>query len=98
MRTKSMITHRGWRRFLAAIPLRLLLLAALPALILTACSTDGLAPDKDPTDPATGYKRVIRGGSYATNPNECRSAYRAGAPLIDYEYLSQTGFRIVFNE
>ncbi len=45
MRTKRMITHRGWQRFLATLPLRLLLLAALPALMLTACSTDDLAPD-----------------------------------------------------
>lgn len=43
-KTKRMITNRGWRRYLAATPLRLLLLAALPALMLTACSTDDLAP------------------------------------------------------
>lgn len=40
-----MITNRGWRRYLAATPLRLLLLAALPAFMLTACSTDDLAPN-----------------------------------------------------
>ena len=40
-----MITNRGWRRYLATTPLRLLLLAALPALMLTACSTDDLATD-----------------------------------------------------
>ena len=45
MITKRMITNTGWRRYLAATPLRLLLLAALPALMLTACSTDDLAPD-----------------------------------------------------
>ncbi len=45
MKVKSMITHSGWRRYLAATPLRLLLLAALPALMLTACSNDDLAPD-----------------------------------------------------
>ncbi|WP_455664485.1 SUMF1/EgtB/PvdO family nonheme iron enzyme [Phocaeicola sp.] len=56
------------------------------------------SPGKDPTGPATGNRRVIRGGTYATNPVECRSASRAGALLIDYEYLYQTGFRIVFNE
>ena len=45
MITKRMITNRGWRRYLAATPLRLLLLAALPAFMLTACSTDDLAPN-----------------------------------------------------
>lgn len=44
-KAKSMITHSGWRRYLAAMPLRLLVLAALPALMLTACSNDDLAPD-----------------------------------------------------
>lgn len=44
-KAKSMITHSGWRRYLAAMPLRLLLLAALPGLMLTACSNDDLAPD-----------------------------------------------------
>ena len=45
MITKRMITNRGWRRYLAATPLRLPLLAALPAFMLTACSTDDLAPN-----------------------------------------------------
>lgn len=44
-KTKSMITHSGWRRYLAAMPLRLLLLAALPALMLTACSKDDMGAD-----------------------------------------------------
>ena len=44
-KAKRMITNRGWRRYLAATPLRLLLLAALPAFMLTACSNDDLAPD-----------------------------------------------------
>ncbi|WP_308573206.1 SUMF1/EgtB/PvdO family nonheme iron enzyme [uncultured Sanguibacteroides sp.] len=44
-KAKRMITNRGWRRYLAATPLRLLLLAALPAFVLTACSKDDLAPD-----------------------------------------------------
>lgn len=44
-KAKRMITNRGWRRYLAATPLRLLLLAALPAFMLTACSTDDLAPN-----------------------------------------------------
>lgn len=44
-KTKNMNTHKGWRRLFAAIPSRLLLAAALPALVLTACNTDDFDTD-----------------------------------------------------
>lgn len=45
MRTKSMITYREWRRFLAAIPLRLLLLATFPTLALLSYSKEDIGTD-----------------------------------------------------
>lgn len=58
-KAKSMITHSGWRRYLAAMPLRLLVLAALPALMLTACSTDDLAPNTGGNTPDEEGKIVF---------------------------------------
>lgn len=45
MRTKSMITHGGWLRFLATLPLRLLLFAALPALMLLSYNNEDIGTD-----------------------------------------------------
>ncbi len=48
----------------------------------------------NPTGPATGSYRVLRGGSWLSNAGDCRSAYRDwGTP--DYRF-SNVGFRLVF--
>ena len=47
----------------------------------------------DPTGPASGAHRVVRGGSWINGPFSCRSAYRAGAPPD--ERSSNIGFRVV---
>ncbi len=38
------------------------------------------SPKQDPTGPASGEKRVVRGGSHASAREECRSANRMGLP------------------
>lgn len=51
---------------------------------------------KDPTGPASGAKRVLRGGSWLIDPTRCRSAYRLSfAPTSVYNYV---GFRLVMTQ
>ena len=51
------------------------------------------SPEKDPTGPATGRKRVVRGGSWINQAYSCRSAARG---YYSQEYTdSDFGFRIV---
>lgn len=50
-------------------------------------------PQVDPTGPAVGFSRVIRGGNVGSPAKECRSAFRkACTPDLYYFY---TGFRVV---
>jgi formylglycine-generating enzyme required for sulfatase activity len=35
-------------------------------------------PKKDPTGPATGKERVVRGGAWGLSPDYLRAAYRGG--------------------
>jgi formylglycine-generating enzyme required for sulfatase activity len=51
------------------------------------------ATDTDPTGPATGENRVVRGGSWGSNGNQLRSAYRGG--LIPSSFTNILGFRVV---
>ncbi|HIL19188.1 MAG TPA: formylglycine-generating enzyme family protein, partial [Gammaproteobacteria bacterium] len=51
------------------------------------------SPEKDPTGPASGSCRVLRGGSWGTNSRLSRSAFRQGRGA-DYSY-GYNGFRIV---
>ena len=54
------------------------------------------ASGTDPTGPASGDYRVLRGGSWGYNAWYCRSAYRYTAnPVTAYVYY---GFRVVFND
>ena len=48
------------------------------------------SPSSNPTGPATGAYRVLRGGRWLTNPYPCRSAYR-NYFTPDYRY--SVGFR-----
>lgn len=52
-----------------------------------------VSPEKDPTGPTMGKKRVVRGGSWINQPYSCRSAAR-GYYSEDYTD-SDFGFRIV---
>jgi len=47
----------------------------------------------DPTGPAVGWSRVIRGGAYTSTPADCRSAYRSWA--WPDEWSGNIGFRMV---
>jgi len=53
------------------------------------------SPDRDPEGPSQGKERVVRGGSWASTPNACRSSYRSGASSIDDTCLADDtiGFR-----
>jgi len=52
------------------------------------------SPREDPTGPAAGSVRVLRGGAWRNDPGLCRSAYRGdrGAPAGRGVYI---GFRVV---
>ena len=50
----------------------------------------------DPTGPATGFGRVLRGGCWYSGGFACRSAYRDGSNPIRTD--DAVGFRIVFNQ
>ena len=50
-------------------------------------------PQIDPTGPQDGTHRVIRGGSYNSDPSFCRSASRLGVPVS--KGLSWTGLRLL---
>jgi len=50
---------------------------------------------KDPTGPASGTQRVVRGSSFGDIPRHCRCADRSGAPP-DMK-VSSVGFRVVMN-
>jgi len=49
----------------------------------------------DPTGPATGEEKVMRGGCYRYSPQKCRSAKRLGAPPAGG--FNNLGFRVVLN-
>ena len=49
---------------------------------------------EDPTGPASGDRRVVRGGSFKTSATETRSAARAG--LRPNEKRDDVGFRVVY--
>jgi formylglycine-generating enzyme required for sulfatase activity len=53
------------------------------------------ATKADPTGPASGTLRVMRGGSWAGNPWHCRSAYRLGATPNNQGLVNRNGFRVV---
>lgn len=50
-------------------------------------------PGQDPTGPATGSLRILRGGSYMSQPSSCRSSYRGNANQLIRS--RQNGLRIV---
>jgi sulfatase modifying factor 1 len=51
------------------------------------------SPAKDPTGPASGSSRVLRGGSWLSNSRNSRSAFRSRSGA-DYRNFSN-GFRLV---
>ena len=51
-------------------------------------------PVTDPKGPETGFKRILRGGSYYFNPKESRSAYRSRCSRTD-NYNNDSGIRVV---
>ena len=51
------------------------------------------SPQNDPTGPAVGSARVLRGGCFGNSAYNCRSAYRHGAPPARYD--AADGFRVV---
>jgi len=55
----------------------------------------GISPGTNPTGPATGSFRAIRGGCWEVDPDNCRSAYRSGCALGGR--LLFLGFRPVRN-
>lgn len=52
-----------------------------------------LEPAADPSGPATGSERVVRGGSWGTLGMHCRSAFRGGAGPSHRN--QRDGFRVV---
>ena len=50
-------------------------------------------PVADPRGPKTGVKRVCRGGSFSSQPEQCRSAFRLG--YVPERRLTTVGFRVV---
>ena len=59
----------------------------------------GKSPGKDPRGPKEGKERVLRGGSWKSSAETCRSAYRTSDPSIDDTCLASDaiGFRCVRN-
>ena len=55
----------------------------------------GNSPKADPTGPANGNFRVLRGGSWDCNPQVCRSAYRCIGVTHLGDRSSNVGFRVV---
>lgn len=57
------------------------------------------SPQRNPTGPAKGKERVLRGGAWSSSTESCRSAYRSSDPSIDDTCLSSDtiGFRCVRN-
>jgi acetoin utilization deacetylase AcuC-like enzyme/formylglycine-generating enzyme required for sulfatase activity len=55
------------------------------------------SPEKDPKGPKEGKERVLRGGSWKSSAETCRSAYRTSDPSIDDTCLASDaiGFRCV---
>jgi acetoin utilization deacetylase AcuC-like enzyme/formylglycine-generating enzyme required for sulfatase activity len=55
------------------------------------------SPEKDPRGPKEGKERVLRGGSWKSSAETCRSAYRSSDPSIDDTCLASDaiGFRCV---
>ena len=55
--------------------------------------------ERDPKGPETGKERVLRGGSWDSTAQSCRSAYRSSDPALDDTCLSSEtiGFRCVRN-
>jgi formylglycine-generating enzyme required for sulfatase activity len=51
------------------------------------------SPPRDPTGPAAGRFRVLRGGSWRNQATACRAAYRNA--LAPHQRDSATGFRVV---
>jgi len=56
------------------------------------------SPQTNPTGSATGLYRVFRGGSWYSDAEYCRSAYRESNYLSNYpnSYSIDVGFRVVF--
>jgi len=53
-------------------------------------------PKHDPIGPATGHRRIYRGGCFDSGSSQCRSAYRFGqTPYLGMFYM---GFRIARND
>jgi formylglycine-generating enzyme required for sulfatase activity len=52
----------------------------------------GKSPQTDPPGPASGSRRVTRGGSFANPAAYCRSAHRGATAPSDRHYLR--GFRV----
>jgi formylglycine-generating enzyme required for sulfatase activity len=50
---------------------------------------------KDPTGPASGSARVVRGGAWYGNRNDARCAYRNRDAPDDFSY--NVGFRVVLS-
>ncbi len=57
------------------------------------------SPEKDPKGPEDGKERVLRGGSWKSGAETCRSAYRTSDPSINDTCLASDaiGFRCVRN-
>ena len=51
------------------------------------------SPAENPRGPASGDRRVLRGGSWAHMAEVCRSAFRSGAPPAE-TFVDSIGFRV----
>jgi formylglycine-generating enzyme required for sulfatase activity len=52
-------------------------------------------PERDPTGPSSGERRVLRGGGWCSSPNLCRSALR-GHNTVDARH-NYNGFRVALS-